>query len=340
VSFGTPWYALLGLVGLLPVAVALQRLRAAEALRAELGLAPPPRARRLLRVVAVALVFVLGAAAAAQPAVRTDHRRTARADAELLLVLDDSRSMLASSGRGGRPRYARALAFARRLHAAFPEVPAGVASLNNRVLPYLFPTSQEEAFQHVLERAYGIETPPPEVSFGANISTLDALEDVAQRDYFSPGVTKRVMVVLTDAETLPFRVRPVLHDLRKAHVTPVVVRFWRPQELIYRANGKTERYRPTAPDELDLLHAYGWTAFDEARFGSVRRAVSQAIGSGPVHGVSLERLDRPIAPYLAALALIPLLVLLAPLLATRVGPAKRRSAGPARVPVVQARPAE
>jgi hypothetical protein len=58
--------------------------------------------------------------------------------------------------------------------------------------------------------------------------------------------------------------------------------------------------------------------------------VAQKIGEGPEHRVALERVDRAVASWIALLALVPLGVLLAPLLALRVpGPAKRRrSAGP------------
>jgi hypothetical protein len=104
-----------------------------------------------------------------------------------------------------------------------------------------------------------------------------------------------------------------LRDLGKAHVTPIVVRFWRPDERVYRPDGTPELYRPSAPDELARLRAVGWTVFDEAHFGQVRDAVAQALGDGPVAGVALERRDEPIAPYLALLALLPLLVLLTPL---------------------------
>jgi hypothetical protein len=245
--------------------------------------------------------------------VRSQQERAARTDAQLFVVIDNSRSMLASKGANGPSRAARALAFTRRLHATFPNLAIGVGSLTNRVLPYLFATSQEEALRLVLSKSYGIERPPPEVALGSEVSTFDALEDVAKQDYFPPSVRKRVLVVLSDAETLPFRSRAVLRDLHRARLTPIVVRFWRPDERVYQPGGTPERYLPSAPDELALLRAAGWTAFDERRFAQVRAAVVRAVGHGPVARVALERRDQPIAPYLALLALAPLLLLLAPL---------------------------
>jgi hypothetical protein len=332
-TFSTPWYALVGLAVLLPLAGAWQRLRASAVLREELALPAPPLAQRLVRPLAIAVLFGLVAAAAAQPSLRTEQHRRARTDAAVFIAVDNSRSMLASSGVTGPPRYLRALRFARRLHRTFPQVPAGIASLTNRVLPYVFPTTSDAALEQVLQHGYGIERPPPEVTSGSEISTFDALDDVAQHDFFAKDVKKRVFVVLSDAETLPFHIRQVLTDLERARVDTVVVRFWKPDERVYRLDGKLERYRPSAPRELDVLRARGWSAFDETQFGAVRRVVARAVGHGPVHTVALERLDRPVGPYVAALALVPLLVLLWPLLALQRAarrPAQRSSAGPVR----------
>jgi hypothetical protein len=331
-TFVTPWYALLGLAAVVPLAVAFQRLRAAAALREELGLPAPPLGRQLVRPLAVASIFALVAAAAAQPAVRTEQHRTARTDAEIFIAIDNSRSMLASRGLTGAPRYLRALRFTRRVHQAFRQVPTGIASLTNRVLPYVFPTTSDAALDEVLRHGYGIERPPPEVTSGEEVSTFDALDDVAHHDFYGRHVKKRVLLVLSDAETLPFRIRRVLADLERVGIKTLVVRFWRPDERVFRLDNRPERYRPSAAHELDILRSRGWSAYDESQFAAVRQVVAQTVGRGPVHTVALERLDRPVGPYVAALALIPLLVLLWPLLVLRraPGPAERSSAGPVR----------
>src|SRR5260221_1204484 len=165
--------------------------------------------------------------------------------------------MGAAWGPNGPSGAARALVFTRRLHAALPDIPIGVGSLTNRVLPYLFATSQAEALRLVLSESYGIERPPPEVTLGAEISTFDALEDVAKQDFFAPSARKRGLVLLSDAETLPFRLRLVLRDLHRARITPIVVRFWSPDERVYSAGGTPERYLPSAPDELGRLPSVG-----------------------------------------------------------------------------------
>ena len=102
VTLATPFALLAGLVGLVPIAVALLRLRTARRLRRELGLEEPPVRARLARPIALACVFALLGLAAARPSIRVQHERTARTDAEVIVVLDSSRSMLAASGAGRR----------------------------------------------------------------------------------------------------------------------------------------------------------------------------------------------------------------------------------------------
>jgi hypothetical protein len=338
-TFATPWYALIALVGLLPLGVVAERMRAGRILRAELGLARPSLARRLVRPLALVAFFALLGAAAAQPAVRSEQHQRARTDAEIQLVIDNSRSMLASDGPNGTPRFVRALTFARALRADFSEIPIGVSSLTNRVLPYTIPTTQGQVFELALSQSYGIERPPPEATLGAVVSTLGALDDIALTDFFTPGVHKRALVVLTDAESLPFSSEPVLHDLHANGIKPVIVRFWHANERVYKPDGTMERYRPIAPDEVAKLRTLGWAAYDEGQLGDVEKTVRSIVGNGPTHPLAMERLDQPVAPWFALAALVPLAVLLAPLVALRAAGPAARTAGPVRARGASATPA-
>jgi hypothetical protein len=123
----TPLGALLALGGLVP----LLALRAGEGhargVARTLGLpeGPPPRAA----VAAVAAVAVLLGLAATQPVLAMEHGGLVRTDAEVYVVLDTSRSMLASSDPEADNRFERAQAVALRLRSALDDVPVGVASL-------------------------------------------------------------------------------------------------------------------------------------------------------------------------------------------------------------------
>ena len=324
VTFGLPAAALGALAGLVPVAVALARTRTDRRLRRELGLGGPPLAGQLARPAAFACAFGLLGLAAAQPSVRTEHTRVARADAQMVVILDSSRSMLASSGPTGFARYRRAAAFAYRLRSELPEVPAGLSSLTNRVLPYLFPTADASAYDLVLAKAYGIERPPPALTAGSKwVTTFDPLSEVARRHFFSASARRKVLVVLTDAETRDFDARGVMEQLLQTGITPIIVRFWHRGERIYNGGRPVGSYRATDPPSLVALRDAGWPMYRETELAAVVRRVEVAIGSGPVSRVGYDRRETSIAPMIAFAALAPLLLLLAP--AGRLPALRRRS---------------
>ena len=205
-------------------------------------------------------------------------------------MLDNSRSMLASAGPRGLPRYRRAATFARELRTALPELPAGVAALNNRLLPYLFPTVDEQAYSSVVAHAYGIQKPPPAIDPDPVATTFSELDEVVTQTFFSPRSRKRVLVVLSDAETRPFEARGTLAALRRAHTTPIVVRFWHPHERIAH-----ETYRSTQANELRKLRAAGWPAYTEGRLDAGRgtRQGSGRLGAEGAGGLPAPRdVDR------------------------------------------------
>ena len=305
--------ALLGaLAGIVPLAVAVVRTAGERRLRRELGLGDPSLAGQLARPAALACLFCLLGFAAAEPSIRVQHGRLARTDAQMVVAIDSSRSMLASSGRHGIPRYRRAVAFARKLRAELPQLPAGISSLTNRILPYLFPTSDARAFDLVLDQAYGIERPPPALTAERWVTTFDPLNDVAAERFFSPTARKRVLVVLSDAETREFDSSGVLRRLELAGTTPIVVRFWHRDERIFRPGGADATYRATQPDSLEQLRGAGWPAYSENDRAAVVSRIRAAIGSGPLERVGYGEHETSLAPVVALLALAPLLFLVVP----------------------------
>jgi hypothetical protein len=306
-TFAHPLAALSALAGIAPVAVALLRLRTGRRARRGLGLPEPQLVALLARPVALACLFGLLGLAAARPALRLQHERTARTDVQVVVALDSSRSMLAASAPGRPERWQRAEAFARRLQAELPGVPMGLSSLTNRLLPYLFPTSDPRAYDLVLAAAYGIQRPPPALTIDRWVTTFDSLNEGTVRRFFSPNVRKRVLVVLSDAETRPFEARTVLRQLERAGTTPVVVRFWRRGERIFLRG--SESYRATQPDALATLHRAGWPAFSETQLGAAVRRIREAVGSGPRVRVGYAQEDIQLAPLLALAAFAPLLLL-------------------------------
>lgn len=309
-TFAHPLAALSALAGIVPVTVALLRLRTGRSVRRALDLRSPPLHVLLARPVALACLFGLLGLAAARPTLRLQHERTTRTDVQVVVALDSSRSMLAAAAPGQPERWQRARAFAHRLHAELPGVPMGLSSLTNRLLPYLFPTSDSTAYDLVLAEAYGIEQPPPALTLDKWVTVFDPLNEVTVRRFFSPAVHKRVLVVLSDAEAHVFDARAVLRHLEQSGTTPVVVRFWRPGERIFHRGAAS--YRATQPDALATFRRVGWPAFSETQLGAAARFVRDAVGSGPLVRVGYAREDTQLAPLLGLAAFVPLLLLIVP----------------------------
>ncbi|MDX6438779.1 MAG: von Willebrand factor type domain [Gaiellaceae bacterium] len=299
-TFLTPLGALACFAAVLPLAaLALARTRAARAATA-VGL--PARRLGLGRALLLAAACCAFGLAAAQPALRRDDRREARTDVQALFVLDVSRSMLASSGPKGATRLDRARRAARELRAAIPQVPAGLAGLTDRVLPYLFPTVDARVFASTLRDAVKIESPPPQQV--ARVATsFDALASLGTQGFFPSGLERRVCVVLTDGESSPFAGAG-----RGCRL--VVVQLWDPAERIFR-NGRAEpQYRPD--DSAPALASRLGPVARENEPGRARELLRAAVGDGPVRALAGGgRSTVELAPYaaLAGLALVLWLVL-------------------------------
>ena len=146
VSFLTPLAAAVGLLVALAIwARVVARRRAANAASA-LGLPPAGRRGLVIDLVLLGLVGVLIGVAAAQPVVSRSEATHGRDGAEVLVVFDVTRSMLARRAPSEPTRLDRSRELAKRLRASIPETRVGVASLTDRVLPHLFPTLGSNSF--------------------------------------------------------------------------------------------------------------------------------------------------------------------------------------------------
>jgi hypothetical protein len=309
-TFLTPWGLLLGAAGLVPVAVTLRKEHAASRARDALGLAHPPLRSRLARPLLLALAFALLALAAGHPLIRAQQAQRERKDAQLMFVLDNSRSMLASRGRHGTPRWQRAIAAAEQIHAALPDVAAGVVALNDRLLPYLFPTTQETVLRLVLHDAYAVDRPVPstQTRWTTAFSALDSLT----RGYFVDDTRHKVAVVLSDGETRTYSPFNLEQALQEKGIDLVYVRIWDSHERIYRPGGKTERYTPLSPSILGFAQTGNAKLYQEGQLASAIADIRSRIGSGPTRAAATSRHAVSIGGQLALLALCVFLLALAP----------------------------
>jgi hypothetical protein len=314
-TFVSPLAALVGLVVLLPLAAALLHERRAARVRRLLRLDAPTRGRRLAAQAALALMAALLALAAAQPMVSVETASAARTDAQAFVVLDVSRSMLASRRPGANDRFRRATDFALRFRAGLPDVPVGIASLSNRVLPHLFPSSNSTAFAAVATRAVAVGRPPGDTLAGSLGTSFEGLTHLATDAYFSKGATRRLVVVLSDDESSDSDERVVQEVFHTSHVALLPVRFGSSEERIYDAHGKVdEHYRPRLSQavieglgRMSLTHR----VMRENELGATIAAARRYFGKGPRVPAGHDLRTVALGPYVVLVAALPLGFLLA-----------------------------
>ncbi|MGH3064957.1 MAG: hypothetical protein ACRDOF_01525 [Gaiellaceae bacterium] len=316
----TPGGALIALAVLVPLAALVGLSRRASRIRRGLGLPELPMRLRLLPAVAVIAVAGLLGLAATQPIVGRTSARHVRSDAEVLLVVDVSRSMLAREGLGSLSRLERAKSAGMQLRAALPSVPMGIASMTNRVLPHLFPSADRDVFEATLERAIGIERPPPGSSFLApdqpvatNATTFASLADVGTQRFYSPAAPHRLLVVLTDGESPEVSEAAVGRSLRRAAIETVFLQFWDASEEVFTKGVAEPEYEPdsAARSILDgLAAAIGGSVYDESDIEGATGKARDLLGSGPTVAQPRRPDQIALAPYLAAAVFLPLTLLL------------------------------
>jgi hypothetical protein len=312
--FLTPFAALVGVAAVIPLLARALAGRRVKQARRELHLPEAPRLRQLPLVLALVGVVALLALAAAQPAIRTTTSARVRTDAQALFVLDISRSMLAARSARSATRLQRAKREAIALRAAIPDVPSGVASFTDQALPYLFPNPDPATFDETVTRSVAIEQPPP-VNESVVATSLGALGALGTQNYFPRSARRRLVVVLTDGESVPFDPRQVARQLAAGPgIHLVLVHVSAPGEGVY-SNGRPEPgYHENAASVAalsSLAAAAGGSDFSERDLGGAIRAEQAAVGRGPTVVEGRSERTRTLAPYVALAALLPLAFVLA-----------------------------
>jgi len=312
--FLTPLGALAALALVLPLAGLALAARREAAARRLLRLPAPPPVRRLPQLVALAAVPLVLALAATQPALRSVATTRVRTDAQAFFVVDISRSMMASRSPSSPTRLARAKADALRIRDALAQVPSGIATLTDRALPSLFPNPDPNVFASTLRNAVVIENPGP-TSSNVLATSLDAVAALGNQNYFSPGIRKRLVVFLTDGESTAVHAQADGQALAAGPgVKLVLVQVWSPDERVYDANGRPEEGYHAHPDSrervAELAQAVGARVYGENAIGSAAHAAEAAVGRGPTRVFGRAERIRTLAPYVALVALLPLLFLL------------------------------
>ena len=310
--FLTPWAALVTLAVLVPLVALAAALRRERHARRVLGLAEPPGSGRPGTVAAVVCALVLLGVAAAQPAIRTTTGLQVRTDAEAIYVIDTSRSMLASATPQSATRIKRARTAAVKLRRSLEDVPSGVATLTDRVLPDLFPDARADVFERTVDGAVRVDNPPPQ-SDAPTATSLGALSVLGTQNFFSPSAKRRLIVVFTDGESRPYPLGDTARALRRgAGVKTLFVHVGSPGEAVFGTDGRPENGYHADPGSgvglATLAEATGGHVVQAGSIGAAARLARTALGDGPTRREGLTERTRTLAPWFALAALLPLLL--------------------------------
>jgi hypothetical protein len=312
-TFLTPLAAIFAVSAVLPLGIFWLRDRRAGRIRNELRLQEPTRVSRLPFVVALGAVPVLLGVAAAQPVLGTQRQIPVRTDAQAFFVVDTSRSMLAASGPGAPTRFDRAVRVAGEIRDRIPQVPSGIVSMTDRILPHVLPTTDRRVFEATLRHSIGIELPPPESVYTTYATSYDVLAGIPERHYFSPTAQKRLLIVLTDGESRPFGAELGRAFPGKPPIQTVFVRFWGANERIYQT-GVTERgYVPDRRSEATLGRAariVGGRVYSEQNAAAAADEVARLAGTGKTSTETISGAHVALMPYVVLAAFIPLVFVL------------------------------
>ena len=317
VSFLTPLAGIFALAALLPLAVFLGRQRRAQEIRSTLALAGPSGTSRAALAASLALVPALLGLAASQPVIESARMRPERTDAEAFIAIDISRSMFASARRGSPTRLDRAREAVALLQRGLPEIPVGLATFNETVLPYVLPTTDVRVIDATLADSLSIEGagPPPlsEFIIPELTTSINALAAVPKANYFSSSAEKRLLVVLTDGETTEATDVLARAFQRRPRIQTIFVRLWDASERIYTTGVAESGYVPdpalTARLE-DASALVGGRLLSEGQLDEVQEAAERFLGSGSTRARELGGERLALMPYVTLMAFLPLAFLL------------------------------
>jgi hypothetical protein len=313
VAFLSPSAGLVALLSLFPLVALALASRRATRVRVALRLPGPRRTGVAPVLLSVAALAALLGLAAAQPVVAKTQEQPVRDDVEAFVVLDSTRSMLARADASSSTRFERAAQAALRFRERFPAIPFGLASLTDRVLPHLLPTSDRVAYSTTLARALGVERPPPSSTAG-RATDFAPIASLATRGFFSDSASRRIAIVLTDGESLPVNVDAVSSVLHEAPpLTLVFVRFWGADEHVYRDGEVEDAYRADAasgPQLARVAAGIGGRTFDESEVPSALDAVASVVGETRAEPRATAVRTTPLAAWAVGLAFVPLATLL------------------------------
>jgi hypothetical protein len=327
-------FCLLVVLPLLAICADVRRRQVAAA--HALGLRPQRRLTAAAVSGALLLAAALLALAATRPALHVRHAQQVRTDAEAYIVVDTSVSMLARPAPAGEARIERAGRIVHDLTRRLPsDVPIGLAAMPQGLVPLLAPTHDRGALLAVAASRLSVGAVPTRPILdafdeettggkmpGRHVSTsFDALATLALAPFFDRRATRRVVLLVTDAESGAFDRGTVGKLLGYRGIKLVAVRAGDARDRLWLTrNGRQVRDAGYSPllegvgDLAVLATSLGGHLYREDEIGEAASHARSLLDEGPRVETGTVRDEVALGPYLA-LASLPLAAFaLAPLL--------------------------
>jgi hypothetical protein len=273
------------------------------------SLATPGRRELVTAAVALALLPALVAVAAAQPVVIHAKAFTERLDAQVFLVFDTSLSMKARSAPDAPTRLTLAKQEATALIPHLGDLPVGVATMTDRVLPNLMPTPTTALALRTVNQSVAIDQPPPSLRYHGRASTLEALVPIIGDRLFPPGVKHPILVIFTDGEMKAPPPFTGYSFAQQVTIPPLFVHVWSPTDHIYSQGQVDQAYQPDPTSAQTLTHFASLThghVFREGDVGSLLDAIHAEAGSKPATTKLLGFSRVPLGPWFLLAGVVPL----------------------------------
>jgi hypothetical protein len=310
VTFLTPPAGLFALTAAIPLAALVLMEGRTRRLRRLFSLAAPRRRELVTAAVALALLPALVAVAATQPVVIHKQTLRERVDAQVFLVFDTSLSMSARSGPQAPTRLARAKEEAKAVIPRLGDIPVGIATMTDRVLPSLMPTTNVGVALRTVDQSVWINQPPPSLRYHGRATTLEALVPIEEDRLFPPGIKHPILVIFTDGEEQPLPPFTDYASLAQQVTTPpLFVHVWAPTEHIYAHGRINPNYVPD-PSSGHVLTQFARVArgkvLREGDLNGLLGAIHAEAGSKPATTRLLGYARVALAPWFLLAGVIPL----------------------------------
>jgi hypothetical protein len=180
--------------------------------------------------------------------------------------------------------------------------------MTDRVLPHLFPSSNPVSFDAVIRHSIAVDRPASDQAENRVATDLGTTGYFASGNFFR-SARRRVLIVLTDAESKRFDVEKLTGEFARARITPYLIRFWDPAERVYGPEGVEGAYSPN-PGSIELAQTYARAvkgeAFDERELPAAIEAIKSKLGSeSAVTRVRTVEI-QPLGPFVLIAAVLPL----------------------------------